>query len=59
MPKHARYQLNESLPYFFKRWILMRKDAVLRPLYTFDEVNTNAHVTQQRTSSITKQTESA
>ncbi|KAJ7130231.1 hypothetical protein C8R44DRAFT_872058 [Mycena epipterygia] len=35
---HASYQLNKSLPYFVKRWILRRKDATLEPLYNFDEV---------------------
>jgi hypothetical protein len=36
--KHASYQLNKSLPFFIKRYILRRKDATLEPLYNFDEV---------------------
>jgi hypothetical protein len=36
--KHASYQLNKSLPYFIKRYILRRKDATLEPLYNFEEV---------------------
>lgn len=29
----AKYQLTETLPYWFKRWILFRRNATLRPLY--------------------------
>lgn len=29
----AKYQLTETLPYWFKRGILFQKDAKLRPLY--------------------------
>ncbi|TFL07367.1 hypothetical protein BDV98DRAFT_599678 [Pterulicium gracile] len=36
--KHAAYQSKEMLPYFIKRYIFMRKDATVRPLYNFDEV---------------------
>jgi sugar porter (SP) family MFS transporter len=36
--KHASYQLTEFLPYFIKRWVLMRKNTELKPLYNFDEV---------------------
>lgn len=35
--KHASYQLNTALPYFFKRFIFRRK-VQLKPLYDFDEV---------------------
>jgi hypothetical protein len=31
-----KYQVTESLPYFTKRWIFLRKSAKLEPLYTFD-----------------------
>lgn len=33
---HMHYQLTKALPYFVKRWVLFRRDAVLVPLYTFD-----------------------
>lgn len=32
---HMRYQVTKALPYFFQRWVMMRKDAVLEPLYRF------------------------
>jgi hypothetical protein len=31
-----RYQLTEALPWWFNRWVLRKKGAVLRPLYQFD-----------------------
>ena len=37
---HMRYQLTKSLPYFIKRWVFLRKDAKLQPLYTFDMPDT-------------------
>jgi hypothetical protein len=33
---HMNYQITKALPYFIHRWVFMRKDAVLEPLYTFD-----------------------
>jgi len=36
--KHASYQFSVFLPYWIKRWIFMQKNAVLKPLYNFDEV---------------------
>jgi hypothetical protein len=33
---HMRYQITKALPYFIQRWVFMRKDAVLEPLYQFD-----------------------
>ncbi|KAF8904392.1 hypothetical protein CPB84DRAFT_1845352 [Gymnopilus junonius] len=36
--KHIGYQAKTFLPYFFKRWILFRKNATLEPLYNFEEV---------------------
>lgn len=32
-----KYQLTKTLPYWIQRYVFMRKDAVLEPLYTFDE----------------------
>jgi hypothetical protein len=34
-----RYQITKALPYFIHRWIFMRKDAVLEPLYHFESNN--------------------
>ncbi|KAK1987866.1 hypothetical protein LZ30DRAFT_579312 [Colletotrichum cereale] len=31
-----KYQLTKALPYWFKRWVLFRRDATLEPLYKFD-----------------------
>jgi MFS family permease len=31
-----RYQITKTLPWWFKRWILFRKNATLAPLYTLD-----------------------
>lgn len=33
---HARYQVTKALPWWFKRWVLFRKSAVLEPLYHFE-----------------------
>ncbi|KAI9675417.1 MAG: hypothetical protein M1817_001321 [Caeruleum heppii] len=33
---HASYQLTKALPYWFKRHILRKKNATLKPLYNFD-----------------------
>jgi hypothetical protein len=35
--RHMRYQTFEALPWWFNRWVLMRKGAVLEPLYHFEE----------------------
>lgn len=35
--KFASYQLRHALPWWFKRWVLFRKDATLKPLYHFDQ----------------------
>ncbi|KAL1753722.1 hypothetical protein FB107DRAFT_249987 [Schizophyllum commune] len=37
--KHVSYQVNKTLPYWFKRYILWRKDAKLEPLYHLDQVD--------------------
>lgn len=34
------YQLRETLPHWFRRYVLFRRDATLRPLYQFDQVKT-------------------
>ncbi|VDB95914.1 unnamed protein product [Peniophora sp. CBMAI 1063] len=34
----ARYQLTQTMPYFFKRWVFMRKDAKLAPLFHHEHV---------------------
>jgi len=36
--KHVSYQAKVFVPYFFKRWVLFRKNATLKPLYDFEEV---------------------
>lgn len=35
--KFGSYQVREALPWWFKRWVLFRKDAQLKPLYQFAE----------------------
>jgi MFS family permease len=32
----AKYQVGTALPWWFKRWVLFRKNATLRPLYQFE-----------------------
>ena len=34
--RHASYQVGTAAPWFFKRWILFKKEAYLPPLYKFD-----------------------
>lgn len=36
-----RYQISTWLPWWFKRYVLWNKDAVLPPLYHFDRVERN------------------
>ncbi|KAF9266880.1 hypothetical protein L218DRAFT_955981 [Marasmius fiardii PR-910] len=36
--KHISYQGTKTLPYWIKRYLFFRKNAVLEPLYNFDEV---------------------
>ncbi|KAF9653442.1 hypothetical protein BDM02DRAFT_3182955 [Thelephora ganbajun] len=33
---HTKYQLTKALPYWFKRYVFMNKNATLEPLYHFD-----------------------
>ncbi|KAL5354486.1 hypothetical protein ACLOAV_000575 [Pseudogymnoascus australis] len=33
---HMHYQINKALPYFIQRWVFFNKNAVLEPLYKFD-----------------------
>lgn len=35
--KFAKYQTGTWLPWFIQRWVFFRKDAQLKPLYTFDD----------------------
>lgn len=35
--KFINYQLRKALPWWFKRWVLLKKDAKLEPLYHFDK----------------------
>jgi len=41
---HMHYQLTKALPWWIKRWVLMRKDAVLEPLYSFDTSNDQSRI---------------
>jgi len=34
---HARYQLTKALPWWFKRYVLWRKDATCEELYHFEQ----------------------
>lgn len=34
---HAKYQLTKVLPWWFKRWVLFRKDATCPELYKFED----------------------
>ncbi|KAA6406412.1 MAG: MFS SP galactose:H+ symporter [Lasallia pustulata] len=34
--RHAKFQLTKSLPYWFKRWVLMRKNTPIPYLYHFE-----------------------
>lgn len=36
--KHCAYQTKEVLPYWIQRYVFMRKNVTVRPLYNFDEV---------------------
>ncbi|KAF3799609.1 Solute carrier family 2 facilitated glucose transporter member 2 [Colletotrichum gloeosporioides] len=38
-----RYQVTKALPYWFKRWILWQRDAILEPLYKFDLTHEDHH----------------
>ncbi|TKA33682.1 hypothetical protein B0A50_00518 [Salinomyces thailandicus] len=40
--KHMSYQLNKAAPFFFKRYVAMNKSATLEPLYTFEQVQSDA-----------------
>ncbi|PFH46025.1 hypothetical protein AMATHDRAFT_156846 [Amanita thiersii Skay4041] len=39
--KHVQYQGAVFLPYWVKRWVFWRKHAQLKPLYNFDEVQSD------------------
>ncbi|EON61729.1 hypothetical protein W97_00945 [Coniosporium apollinis CBS 100218] len=34
--RFMRYQTSEALPWWFKRWVMFKKDAKCKPLYTFE-----------------------
>ncbi|KAJ8077023.1 hypothetical protein PM082_001446 [Marasmius tenuissimus] len=36
--RFTSYQVKTFLPYWFRRWVLFKKDAKLEPLYNFEEV---------------------
>jgi len=36
--KHVRYQVKEFLPYWIRRYVLMRRGVRVEPLYQFDQV---------------------
>jgi hypothetical protein len=39
---HASYQLTKTLPFWFKRYVFMNKNAKLEPLYRFEAVEVTA-----------------
>lgn len=50
--KFASYQLRVAIPVWFKRWVLLKKDATKEPLYEFEIVgdtgNSNVKTTEER-----------
>lgn len=49
-----KYQFTKVLPWWFKRWVLFRKDATLEPLYHFDSPATPVLSEKVRDSSVEK-----
>jgi hypothetical protein len=43
---HMHYQLTKALPWWIKRYVLMRKGPGLEPLYHFDSPPRRTHVDQ-------------
>lgn len=41
---HMRYQITKALPWWINRWVLMKKDAVLEPLYHFDHSSDESRI---------------
>jgi hypothetical protein len=39
--RFVNYQITKAGPWWFKRWVLFQKDAVLEPLYHFDSGHTS------------------
>ncbi|GJN71393.1 sugar porter (SP) family MFS transporter [Purpureocillium lilacinum] len=46
--KFAAYQITDTIPWFFKRYVLFQRHATLRPLYDFEK---NANAAKNNTSS--------
>lgn len=47
-----KYQTTKWLPWFIQRWIFMNKNAVLEPLYHFDEVDNHSESEQIETKDV-------
>lgn len=47
--RFAKYQLSTALPWWFKRWVLFRKDATKKPLYQFDSRVADQKALRKRT----------
>lgn len=43
--KFASYQATQSAPYYFKRWVLFKKNSVLKPLYHNENEDSDEEVT--------------
>lgn len=37
--KHASYQLNTRLPWWFEKWVMRRANEPIGPLYHLDKIN--------------------
>lgn len=46
--RHAHYQLTEALPYWFKRYVLFRKNTPVPQLYKFESYNSNSETYQRK-----------
>jgi len=46
--RHAHYQLTEALPYWFKRYVLFRKNTPVPQLYKFESYNSNSETDQRK-----------
>lgn len=46
-----KYQFTKALPWWFKRWVLFQKNALLEPLYHFDSPPVAASSEPARSSS--------
>jgi hypothetical protein len=50
--RHAQYQLTEVLPYWFKRWVLFRKNVPVPQLYKFESYNSDPEEDQQNAAQV-------